>query len=268
VSEAGIGFGFLAGVIGYLPVLYQAFSRREVIISLLDARAGSPPSATELVRRHSQAQGLDALRQLLQDWEIWTAELLESHLSYPVLAYYRSQHSHQSWLAALTTMLDSSALVLAAVPGACQHQAQLTFAMARLIHLGLAPGSVQVSVRGFVTTDVFTSAIKELKALESDLFGHERGAFTGAAARRIGRFELAKEACSFSMRSAICRSISSPSRRTSSAGGDFLVATAGDPKPVKRSIGDYPHLLPMRIDVVIPAQAQAVAKLRCPSLHA
>jgi hypothetical protein len=138
VSEAGIGFGFLAGVIGYLPVLYQAFSRREVIISLLDARAGSPPSATELVRRHSQDHGMDALRRLLEDWEIWTAELLESHLSYPVLAYYRSQHSHQSWLAALTTMLDSSALVLAAIPGTCQYQARLTFAMARHAVVDLA----------------------------------------------------------------------------------------------------------------------------------
>jgi hypothetical protein len=140
VSEAGIGFGFLACVIGYLPVLYQAFSRREVLISLLDARAGSPPSAVELIRRQSQDQGLDALRQQLQEWEIWTAELLESHLSYPVLAYYRSQHSHQSWLAALTTMLDSSALVLAAVPGAgaCQHQARLTFAMARHAVVDLA----------------------------------------------------------------------------------------------------------------------------------
>jgi hypothetical protein len=116
VSKAGIGFGFLAGVIGYLPVLYQTFSRREVIISLLDARAGSPPGATELVRRHSQDYGMDALRRLLQDWEIWTAELLGRHLSYPVLVYKRSQHNHQSWLAALTTMLDSSALVMAAIP--------------------------------------------------------------------------------------------------------------------------------------------------------
>jgi hypothetical protein len=81
---------------------------------------------------------MDALRQLFQDWEIWMAELLESHLSYPVLAYYRSPHSHQSWLGALTAMLDSSALVLAAVPGACRHQARMTFAMARHAVVDLA----------------------------------------------------------------------------------------------------------------------------------
>src|SRR5207253_2684879 len=67
VIEAGMGFGFLALVIGYLPVLYQSFSRREVNITLLDARAGSPPTAAELLRRHNTAQGLDALQRLLHD---------------------------------------------------------------------------------------------------------------------------------------------------------------------------------------------------------
>src|SRR5262249_53222577 len=113
VAEGGTGFGFLGIVIGYLPVIYQAFSRREVNISLLDARAGSPPSAAELLRRHSQGHQLESLQQLLHDWERWSAELLESHLSYPVLAYFRSQHNNQSWLSALTTMLDTSALVIA-----------------------------------------------------------------------------------------------------------------------------------------------------------
>lgn len=131
VVEAGMGFGFLALVIGYLPVLYQSFSRREVNISLLDARAGSPPTATELLRRHAADGGMDSLRELLREWERWSAELLETHLSYPVLAYFRSQHSNQSWLAALTTILDVSALVLAGVETGCQREAQLTFAMAR-----------------------------------------------------------------------------------------------------------------------------------------
>ncbi len=131
VVESGMGFGFLALVIGYFPVLYQSFSRREVNVSLLDARAGSPPTAAELLRRHAGDRGLDTLRQLLREWEHWSAQLLESHLSYPVLAYFRSQHTNQSWLAALTTILDVSALALAVVEAGCQQEAQLTFAMAR-----------------------------------------------------------------------------------------------------------------------------------------
>jgi hypothetical protein len=131
VLESGTGFGFLALVLGYLPVLYAAFSRREVNISLLDARAGSPPTAAELMRRHQQDHGLDALQQLLSDWERWSAELMETHLSYPVLAYFRSQHDNQSWLAALTVVLDTSALVLVSCGSSYRRQAQLTFAMAR-----------------------------------------------------------------------------------------------------------------------------------------
>jgi hypothetical protein len=129
--EAGVGFGFLALVIGYLPALNQSFSRREVNISLLDARSGSPPTATEMLRRHSHDHGMEALQQLLHEWERWSAEFLETHLSYPVLAYFRSQHDNQSWLASLTTILDMCALVIVGLEGACQRQAELTFAMAR-----------------------------------------------------------------------------------------------------------------------------------------
>ncbi len=138
VAEAGTGFGFLALVIGYVPVIYQGFSRREVAISLLDARAGSPPSAGELLRRHADSYGQQELGQLLRDWERWSAELLESHLSYPILAYFRSQHSNQSWLAALAAVLDSSAIVRVGLEGACQRQAELTFAMARHAVVDLA----------------------------------------------------------------------------------------------------------------------------------
>ncbi len=138
VLEAGLGFGFLAIVVGYLPVIYQAFSRREVIISMLDARAGSPPNAAELLRRHTVDYAVDGLDSLLRDWEHWSAELLESHLSYPVLAYFRSQHDNQSWLGALTTILDASALVIAGLKGRSASQARLTFAMARHTVVDLA----------------------------------------------------------------------------------------------------------------------------------
>ena len=131
VLEAGTGFAFLALVISYLPVLSQAFSRREVSISLLDARAGSPSTCSELMRRHGLDQAPDALGKLLQEWERWSAELLESHISFPVLAFYRSQHDNQSWVAALTTILDASALVIAAIENGPVRDARLTFAMAR-----------------------------------------------------------------------------------------------------------------------------------------
>ncbi len=138
VVESGLGVGFLALVIGYLPVTYQAFSRREVRISLLDARAGSPPTAAEMLLRHRDMGGMEALRELLHEWELWSAEFLEIHLSYPVLAYFRSQHDNQSWLAALTTILDTTSLVIIGVEGACQRQAERTFAIARHAVVDLA----------------------------------------------------------------------------------------------------------------------------------
>lgn len=139
--EAGGGFGILALVIGYLPALYSALAGREVAVSMLDERAGSPPSAGELLRRYAEDDAWEALDAYLRDWETWAAELLESHLSYPLLAYFRSQHDNQSWLAALTTILDTCALMLAAVedlPGRRRHQARLTYAMARHAVVDLA----------------------------------------------------------------------------------------------------------------------------------
>jgi hypothetical protein len=138
VAEAGVGFGFMALIIGYLPVLYQAFSRREVTISMLDARAGSPPSAWQLLLRLARAGQMQTVKTFLAEWERWASELLESHLSFPVLTYYRSQHDNQSWLAALTVVLDTSALLIAAVKEADAYQTQLTFAMARHATVDLA----------------------------------------------------------------------------------------------------------------------------------
>ena len=138
VAEAGMGFGFLAIVISYLPTLYGAFSQRELNISLLDARAGSPPTAMELLRRHGRFAGAGVLSQYLRDWEIWSAQLMESHLSYPVLCYFRSQHDNQSWLAAFTTVLDVSAMIVAYGSGPAKWQAQMTFAISRHAVVDLA----------------------------------------------------------------------------------------------------------------------------------
>jgi hypothetical protein len=138
VIEAGMGFVFLAVIVSYLPVLYQAFSRREITISLLDARAGSPPSAAELFRRLADGPGLSAVTPFLMEWERWAAELLENHLSFPVLSFYRSQHENQSWVGALAAILDTSAVVIAGMDGPEGYQARLTFAMARHAAVDLA----------------------------------------------------------------------------------------------------------------------------------
>jgi len=136
--EAGAGFAFLAIAISYLPVLYQSFSRREMRISMLDQWAGSPPNAAELLRRAAMHGEIGSVDELLGDWESWSAELLESHLSYPILAYFRSQHDEQSWLAALTAVLDVSTLVLSGVEGISQWQARRTFAISRHAVVDLA----------------------------------------------------------------------------------------------------------------------------------
>jgi hypothetical protein len=138
VVEAGLGFGFLGVVIGYLPTIYSSFSRREIEISLLDARAGSPPSAAELLSRFGNCPQQAVLDQIFKDWERWAAEVLESHLSYPALSFFRSQHNNQSWLGALVTILDASALVIAGVDGLRGEQAKITFAMARHAVVDLA----------------------------------------------------------------------------------------------------------------------------------
>jgi len=138
VGEAGMGFAFLGVVIGYLPTIYSAFSRREIEISLLDARAGSPPSAAELLSRAFSSSNPQALDELFRGWERWAAEVLESHLSYPVLSFYRSQHSNQSWLGALTVILDATALVVSILDGVDGEQAKRTFKMARHALVDLA----------------------------------------------------------------------------------------------------------------------------------
>jgi hypothetical protein len=174
VIEAGAGFGFLALVITYLPVLYQAFSRRELNVSLLDARAGSPPSAGEYFRRLGTTNDVESLNDLLQEWERLAAELLEIHLSYPVLMLYRSQHERQSWLSALTLILDVSALVLAGGVKGAQQRARLTFAMARHAAVDLS----QV---------LLTAPSPNVDRLSEDAFGRLVG--TGGSLLRTVRWE-------------------------------------------------------------------------------
>jgi hypothetical protein len=140
VIEAGMGFAFLGVVVGYLPVIYNSFAAREIEISLLDARAGSPPSATEFLSRLGCCPDQSVVDGIFRDWERWCADLLSSHISYPALLFFRSQHSNQSWLSALTVMLDVTSLIMTGIKGIHPEQAKLTFAMARHAAVDLAQG--------------------------------------------------------------------------------------------------------------------------------
>lgn len=138
VIEAGTGLGFIAVVIGYLPILYQVFAKREAHVIQLDARAGSPPSAVTMLSLHAGPDSLGKLDELLREWEVWGAELLESHLSYPMLVYYRSQRDNQSWLAALAAVMDTCTLILVGVEDLPPLQARMTFTMTRQVIVEVA----------------------------------------------------------------------------------------------------------------------------------
>jgi hypothetical protein len=129
--EAATGVGVLFIVIGYIPAVYSAFSRRETAVSQLATRAGSPPAAAALLQRAAARGSWRHLERDLQTWEEWAAELMETHLTYPLLAFYRSQHVNQNWLAALTVIVDVAAFVRATVPDENGDAADITFRIGR-----------------------------------------------------------------------------------------------------------------------------------------
>lgn len=129
--EAGIGFGFIGLMVGYLPVLYYHFTQRDLQLIQLDARAGSPPTAGTVLSRYGTEGTFEELDKWLRDWELWAAELIESHSSYPMLGFYRSQHAKQSWLASLAIVLDCCTVIISGVENISPMQAGATFAASR-----------------------------------------------------------------------------------------------------------------------------------------
>jgi hypothetical protein len=127
--EAGSGYMFLALMITYMPVLDQAYGVREVGNLLIHSRAGRPPGAIKLLGRYSGTDRSEILRGMLLEAERWMAETLQSHLSHPVLSFYRAQHWGQSWLVSLTTVLDACALLIAGGDGLPAAQARITYRM-------------------------------------------------------------------------------------------------------------------------------------------
>lgn len=114
-AEAAIGLGLVALLVSYLPTIYSAFSRRELLVSLLEVRADSPPSPIVMITRMDRLSGLDVLHDLWIRWEQWFAEVEETHTSLPVLVFYRSQQSNHSWVNASGAMMDTAAILRSSV---------------------------------------------------------------------------------------------------------------------------------------------------------
>jgi hypothetical protein len=187
VLEAATGLGFLGIAIGYLPALFQAFSRRETAVTRLDPRAGSPPSAAALLERSSQRGGWTELNGYLHEWENWTAELMETHLSYPILGYFRSQHLRQNWLAALTTVVDACAYAIAYGPREELDFAELTFRIGRHaladLRLAFGPGGVGGDPEPDARERLTSDGLAELHARLEDSGLHSDG--TPESERRL-----------------------------------------------------------------------------------
>src|SRR5256885_3875559 len=125
----GTGLGTIALASSFLFSLYGSFQRREILIVTLDARAGAPPSGVNLLETMARLGMVDDLPRLFADWEKWAAEVLDSHLAYPVLAYFRSSHDNESWASALGAVLDATTLILTTVVDGPRGPAKMVFAM-------------------------------------------------------------------------------------------------------------------------------------------
>lgn len=180
VAEAATGLVFLASVISYLPVMYTAVQRREYPIILLDTKAGSEPTAFELLRRHAEGGAMASLAPLLEKYEQWGAEMLESYLSYPIIAFYRSQHDSQNWLKTTTAIMDACTIIEACCEAEddasrrLKFQAKATYAMLRHVIVDLAyvikmPPAVDCSHR--LTESDFNRIMRELQQAGLDVSG-------------------------------------------------------------------------------------------------
>jgi len=126
---AASGLVIVALQIAYLPTLYAAYNRRETEVTLLGPRAGSPAWGPELLARVQIADGIEQLTVIYEGWERWSADVAESHSSYPSLLRFRSPEPHSSWVVSQLAVLDAAALHLAACPAGAPFTARLCVQM-------------------------------------------------------------------------------------------------------------------------------------------
>jgi hypothetical protein len=125
VLAAATGLGVVALVVTFLFSLYASYQRREVQVVTLQAAAGAPPSAVALLETYSRLGLTDRLPGFFIEWERWAAEVLDSHVAYPLLCFFRSSHDNLSWISSLGSVLDAASLVLTTIEGVPTGEAEL-----------------------------------------------------------------------------------------------------------------------------------------------
>ncbi len=124
-SQATIGLGLVALLLAYLPTMYSAFQKRETLVTMLEVRADSPPSAVTLITRAQGIRGLDVLKDLWEAWEVWFSEIDESHTSLAPINFFRSPQPDRSWITAAGCVLDAASLMSSVVDYPRSAEAQL-----------------------------------------------------------------------------------------------------------------------------------------------
>lgn len=131
IAEAATGLATLSIVTTYLFALFGSFQSRETFVVTTGARAGTPPSGVNLLCIAAYSDTIDDLHDLMVDAQRWSAMVMESHLAYPVLAYFRSSHDDESWIGTLGSLLDAAALLMTTVDGVRSGQARIFYNVAR-----------------------------------------------------------------------------------------------------------------------------------------
>jgi hypothetical protein len=131
VVAGASGFGVVAVVTAFLFQLFGAFQQRENFVVTFGPKAGAPPSGVTLLENYARLGILGDLSGLFEGGQRWAAHVLEQHLAYPILAYFRSTHDYESWVGVLGGLLDASTLLMTTVADSPFGQAKLMNDMGR-----------------------------------------------------------------------------------------------------------------------------------------
>ena len=192
VTTAAVGgLGAVALVVTFLFSLYGSYQRRERQVVALQAVAGAPPSAVTLLETYAQLGLVERIPALFIDWQLWAVEVLDSHVAYPLLGFFRSSHDNLSWISALGSVLDASSLVLTTIRDVPRGEAKLvkrlgTHLVEDIYNLGFRAGATS----GLERSD-FDAACARLEEAGYSLEARDAAwpAFEGARATYAPRLE-------------------------------------------------------------------------------